>query len=308
MLYFDNIEELKTNLENHSDRLNQIIVISEYLLNHLKATSISKSKSTNQIFEKYESLKSEFPEYIPDIPKNTFVVYLSKISSQQGTRIICPGKRQGYYLDSIVDKIEKIEETKKKQKPDEGRKSEFSHVQEKSLYPILKDWLFEKDYDRVADTSSLRANGKWGNPDLVALKIEDIYGFLDIEITTIEVKLLDDNWEQWIFEAIAHTRFSNRSYFAFAYPENLFNKLDSTDIKLYAEHFNIGILVLELDGESYLKIKSKEPIDLNPDEIRIIEYCQAPHNQTHIKFRKKFLQALDLLDLKKLYKFGEELD
>lgn len=160
----------------------------------------------------------------------------------------------------------------------------------------------------MADTSNLRANGKWGKPDLVGLKIEDIYGRPYVEITSIEVKLMEENWEQWFFEAVAHTRFANRSYFSFLYPENLFNKLDSTDIKLYAEHFEVGILIVEISGQDYIKIKEKKSVKIDPENLRIIEYHHAPHTETHIKFRKKFLQALDILESNKLYKFGEELD
>lgn len=142
---------------------------------------------------------------------------------------------------------------------------------------------------------------------MVGLKIEDIYGHPDIEITTIEIKLTEENWERWIFEAVAHTRFANRSYFSFLYPENLINKLDSIDIKLYAEHFGIGILVIAIDGQEYIKIKEKKPVSIDQDKLKIIEYHHAPYTQTNIKFRKKFLKSLDILELNKLYSFGEEL-
>jgi len=313
MSEYKNIEELKAKLENLADRPSQIRVLSEFLLEHLKATTISKSKSSKEVYQAYKELYESNSDFIPYIPDNTFIVNLSKVSSEQGTRINCPGRRQGYYLEQLVQTIEKIEEDAKKVSDEQGKAVEADSankllIQEKSLYPILKSWLFEKDFDRVADVSNLKKNGKWGNPDLVGLKIEDIYGRPEVEITTIEVKLTEDNWEQWIFESIAHTRFSNRSYFAFLYPENLFNKLDSTDIKLYAEHFNIGILIIEIDGQDYLKIKSRQPVSLDMDKLRIIEYHQAPNNQTHIKFRKKFLHSLDILELNKLYRFGEELE
>ena len=250
---YKDLEKLRSELENYADRPSQIRILSEFLLEHLKATTVSKSKSSQEVYRAYKKLYDLHSDIIPFIPENTFTVNLSKVSSEQGTKINCPGRRQGYYLEQLVHTIEKIEENAKKEsevKEKAVEKDSFnkSLIQEKSLYPILKSWLFEKDFDRVADVSNLKKNGKWGNPDLVGLKIEDIYGRPEVEITTIEVKLTDENWEQWIFESIAHTRFSNRSYFAFLYPENLFNKLDSTDIKLYAEHFNVGILIIEIDG------------------------------------------------------------
>lgn len=307
MPVFEEIDQIRMQLEEVSDRTHQVQYLSEYILEHLKATSTNKSKSTGEILKTYKELLSSYPDLIPEIPDNTFAVLLSKVSSEQYSRITCPGRKQGYYLEQLVVNIEKLDEsqaTANIEKNDNGPEQ----IKEKHVYPILKQWLFEKDYDRVADISNQKTNGKWGNPDLVGLNIEDIYGRPDVEITTIEVKLTQDNWEEWIFEAIAHTRFSNRSYFAFLYPENLINKLDSTEIKLYAEHFKIGILIIGIHIDDYVKIKSKQPAKLNPDNIKIIEYFQAPFNQTHIQLRKKFLRVLDILELNKLYSFGEELN
>lgn len=303
---FENIDKLKNSLSKIADRPTQIKILAEYLLDYLEATTVGTSKSSLEIWEAYKELRDNHPEFIPIIPENTFIVLLSRISGEQGSRINCPGKKQGYYLEQLVEKIEKLDEqniTQENQTVDN-----FTLSKERDLYPILKEWLFEKDFDRVAITSDLKSNGKWGNPDIVGLNIEDIYGRPEVEIATIELKLTDDMWEKWIFESIAHTRFSNRSYFAFLYPDNLINKLDSSELKLYAEHFKIGILILEIKGEDYLMIKERKPANINLKEIRVTEYCQAPFNQTHIKFRKKFLESLDILELNKLYRFGEELE
>ena len=91
------------------------------------------------------------------------------------------------------------------------------------------------------------------------------------------------------------------------HPDNLINKLDSSEIKHYAEHYRIGILIIEIDDKSYLKIKEKSPVELNTDKIRIIEYYPAPYHNTNIKFRKKFMKSLDILEMGKLYTFGEGL-
>ncbi|EJF53969.1 hypothetical protein SapgrDRAFT_2301 [Saprospira grandis DSM 2844] len=285
-------------------KLEQVGRIGEVILESCEATSIENKMSSSEIYEIYRQLLEKEPN-LPDISKNTFVVYLSRISSDQHTKIICPGHRQGYFLNELVTKLEELENDIALNNSEATRAA----IQEKDLYPILKEWLFKKNYDRVADISAYRANGKWGNPDLVALSIEELYGATELEITTIEAKLFEDQWEQWIFEAIAHTRFSNRSYFAFLYPEEWISKLDSTDLKLYAEHFNIGILVLGIDDDKYLKIKSREETQITSEEVTVLEYHQAPYNNTHVKLRKKFLSSLDILeDKKKLYSFGTDLD
>ncbi len=308
MSEFQKTDNLRKSLDNSHDRPSQIKILSEYILDHMKATKPASSKSTREILDVYKSLRDVYPDFIPDIPDNTFIVLLSKVSGEQNSRINCPGRKQGYYLEQLVEKIEKIESTEEKCGEEQQAIRVEQAIREKDLYFKLKQWLFEKDFDRVSDTSTLKTNGKWGNPDIVGLKIEDIYGRPDIEITTIEAKLTNDNWEEWIFEAVAHTRFANRSYFAFIYPEDLVNKLDSTELKLYAEHFRIGVLILVVTGEDYIKIKSRQPANIDFDNIKVVEYFQAPFNQTHIKFRKKFLHALDILDLKRLYAFGEELN
>lgn len=309
---FKNINSLKEKIELAlGNRTSEIKVLSEYILEHLKATKHEKSKSTKEILQCYSLLKDNFSEIIPDIPENSFAVFLSRISSEQNSQINCLGRKQGYYLEQLVEKIEKIEKIEQfdeKCITDNTALKNDQQFREKDIYPKIKQWMFEKNYERVGDTSTLRTNGKWGNPDIVGLKIRDFYGCPNIEITSIEVKLTNDSWEEWIFEAVSHTRFSNRSYYAFLYPENLYNKLDSTELKLYAEHFRVGILVIEINGDDYLKLKSKQPVDLDFEKINIVEYYPAPYNETNDAFRKKFLQALDILDLNKLYRFGEELN
>jgi len=298
------ITELKDSLQSSNDRYSEVRVIAEYILIDLKSFESIKSKSTKEIFKKYENLKKDYPEVIPDIPRATFAVFLSINARDQLSRINCLGKKQGYFLEELVSEIAEIEELKNEESKE---LSEKEIVYEKDIYPFIKEWLFEKNHDRVADISMLKKNGKWGNPDLIGLNIEEMFGHLEIEITTVEVKTTDDGWDRWIFEAVAHTRFSNRSYFAFIYPEDLINKLDSTGLNLYAEHFNIGILIIAVNRETYLNIKKKEPITFDEESVSIVEYRHAPFNETHIKFRKKFLESLDVLEIGKLYEFGDKL-
>lgn len=297
-------DELKAALSNANDRSSQVRVLAEHILTNSGANSPSNAKATKFIIGEYRKLFGSYPGEIPDVPENTFTVFLSRISNDKASRINCPGKKQGYYLDALVTEIEEIDEQSTSPEEPEERKD---IVLEKNIYPFIKEWLFEKNHDRVADISNLKRNGKWGNPDLIGLNIEEIYGHPEIEVTTVEVKITDDGWERWIFEAVAHTRFSNRSYFAFIYPENLINKLDSTGLHLYAEHFNIGVLIIAVDNEDYIKIKKREPVDLREENISIVEYRHAPFNETHIKFRKKFFESLDVLEMNKLYSFGETL-
>jgi hypothetical protein len=273
-------------------------------LTEFKAFDANKSKSSREIIDKYHILKEQHPDHIPDILDATFSVYLSRNSNDQSSRINCPGRKQGYFLDQMVEEVEGLTEEVQSIELEEDLKKDI--ILEKNLYHYIKEWLFEKNHDRVADISNLKGNGKWGNPDLIGLKVEEIFGRPEIEVTTVEVKITEEGWERWIFEAVAHTRFADKSYFSFVYPENLVNKLDSTGLHLYAEHFNIGVLIMAVDNEDYLKIKQKEPVTLD-GRINIIEYRHAPNTKTHIKFRKQFLESLGILEIRKLYLFGETL-
>lgn len=156
----------------------------------------------------------------------------------------------------------------------------------------------------MSDISSGRRQGVWGNPDLLGLKIETMFGSTEVEITTIEVKITNDGWRKWIFESVAHTVFANRVYFAFIHPETQINKIEP-EIKDYAEIFNIGLLVIAVSGENYLKIKNREKFTLKEDNHRIVVLAPAPLNVTQIKYKKRFLQGLDITEPIHLFNYGE---
>ena len=191
-----NIDSLKTQLKTANERIEQVKVIAEYVMQHLKISTQNKSKSSTELFEEYMKIFNQFPDSLPEIPKNTFAICISKIASQQSSNINCLGKKQGYYLEALVDQLEQIEIEFKKNEEANISLITPETFQEKDTYPFLKSWMLEKDFDRVADISSLRGNGKWGNPDVMGLKIDEIFGNQEIEITTVEIKLTEDNWEQ----------------------------------------------------------------------------------------------------------------
>lgn len=304
-------EQFVKSLITENERMKQVQLIAEYVLNQEKATKAEKALSGRQIFTKYEQLVNEYSN-LPIIPKNTFNLYISKISNSSDSKINCEGRKQGYYLDQI---FEKIEETNKKleiekielEKEDLLSSKEKGYLLERDLYPYLEQWLFELDNERVADISTNRSQGKWANPDLVGIKIDNLFGTTELELTTIEAKLTIENWEQWIFESIAHTIFSNRSYYAFVHSEEHINKIDK-DLKHYAETFKVGILIMAISAKDYLKVQNKQAFQLTEENHQIIEYSPAPYNIPHTKFRKRFLQALGIYEPKDLYRFGKAIE
>jgi hypothetical protein len=298
----------KNNLDNileTREREVQIEIIANVVLEKENAKTPETALSGGDIFKEYESIRKNNPKY-PLIPQNTFNIYLSKIADSDDSKINCKGRKQGYYIDLVYEQIDE-QHQKVQLSIDENPvvDSKKGHVLEKDLYPLLKDWLL-RDNKRVADVSSYRAQGKWANPDIVGVKTDDLFGETVVEITTIEAKTTPDNWEQWIFEAVAHTIFSNRSYFAFTYSEDHIHKLPS-DIKHYAEVFRIGILIIKVSQDDFIKIQKKEKFEINSSNSTVQEYVPAPYHAPHIKFKKKFLQGLGIMEKEHLYNFGQTI-
>lgn len=303
------MEQFIKELSDIRDRKEQVEFLVSYILEKNRKTSITKTLSTKDIIAEFKKLRQDNPSIV-EIPENTITVYISQLANSKDSKINCPGKKQGYYLDLLLEQIEAktTEEENKKQQEEELKDAkEKGYVIEKDLYPFFEKWLFEVENERVADISNIRGQGKWANPDLLGLKIDYFFQTPQIEITTIEAKVLIDNWEQWIFEAIAHTVFSNRSYFAFVHSEEHLNKLPH-ELRHYAEKFGVGILVLAVEPKDYIKIQKKEQFKLSNDNHRIVEYVPAPYQNPHLKFQKRFLEGLNVSDQKDLLNYGKSLE
>jgi len=291
----DELKELVKKVANKK-LLEAVEIIAEHILEKKNKKDINSTMSSKEIYNEYRIYyDGDYNNTIPDILDTTFVIYLNKNSKEINSRINCPGRRQGYYLDDLFSNDDGSDNDNNQRK-----------FKEEDLYPIIQNWLFEKEFDRVGNVSNIKSNGKWGNPDLVALDIEELLGVTNVQITTVEVKQTIHKWDEWIFEAIAHTRFADRSYFAFLHPEDMYSKLDSLDIKLYAEHFNIGVIVIECTRKTYdsLFIKNTQKNIREEDITRITEYCQAPHTKTNIVLRKKYLESINIKTIHDLYSFG----
>ena len=302
-------DELLEKLEINNDRKSQVEFLAEFILKEKNKTASNKRLSTKDIIAEYKKIRDE-NENFPKIPDNTITVYLNQLSNSSDSKINCPGKKQGYYLDKLLEQIDSniLEESDQKEKEEELKEAKAKgYLLEKDLYPFLEQWLFEVENERVADISNYRGQGKWANPDLLGLKIDYYFQIPQIEITTIEAKLLIDGWEQWIFESVAHTVFSNRSYFAFVHSEEHLNKIPH-EIRHYSERFGVGVLIIAVEPKDYLKIQKKEAFNLDEENHRIVEYIPAPYQTPHLKFQKRFLESLNVKDQKDLLNFGKSLE
>lgn len=247
--------------------------------------------------------KEEFPLSTKSIADNTFTAYLSQSASAPNSELFSAGKRRGYYCADQKQFLEAVEVTEPTEPESQAVPSKRIE-REKLIYPVVESWLISAG-NQAADVSSFKKNGKWGNPDVMGLKIFDTFDGTAIEITSIEVKTSELNWEQFIFEAISHRRFANRSYFSFLHPDSLISKLDKQNFQYYCELFKVGIVVVAVDDAKFKEIlEGENPSDLATDDVEIIELIPAPHNIVPHEKQYRFLQNIGIDGKKKLMQFG----
>jgi len=139
------------------NRGNQVRATAEYVLKVGGFTHAEKTLSGPELFEQ---AKAAFPG-LQVAGQNAYLSSLSLWVRNPSSKIICPGRKQGYYtsetLPGLLDEgdvepetsIEKVVRRKER---------------EKLLYPVLKGWLMGQGF-RAKDTSTIKAMGGWGNPD-----------------------------------------------------------------------------------------------------------------------------------------------
>jgi hypothetical protein len=302
---------LKPNLDGKST-MDKVEEVSKYLLGNFQPSARSNETAQfgNVVFDEAEKV---FPD--EGFAKNTFLQYLSVISKKESSPINCLGKRQGYYLAEEAQKIleesqQTLREDDEPERPPTASTQQHKEVgksqKELLLYPALTEWLMERKY-RAKDISNGRSLGKWGNPDVAGIKSIDIFNGISIEVVTIEAKVTKDGWEQLIFEAISHRRFANRSYFAFAHPSELFDKLPLDEMRYYAELFQVGILVLQLSNDIFNKLAKGELDKMDSSMVDIKEVNSAPYQIVQPKYQLDFCKAQGISVLHDLHRWGEEL-
>jgi hypothetical protein len=287
--------------------LDKVEMVAIDILGQLAASSNETAQFGNVVFDK---ALEKFPN--EGFSKNTFLQYLSVISKKENSSINCLGKRQGYYLASKAQRIlEESQQTLSEQEyrtPSVSTPSKEAGKSQKELllYPALTEWLMERKY-RAKDISSGRGLGKWGNPDVAGIKSIDIFNGISIEVATIEAKVTKDGWEQLIFEAISHRRFANRAYFAFAHPSELYDKLPLDEMRYYSELFQVGILVIRLDTDTFSKLAKGEIESLDTSVVDIEEVNSAPYQIVQPKYQLEFCRAQGINVLHDLHRWGTEL-
>jgi hypothetical protein len=179
---------------------------------------------------------------------------------------------------------------------------------ELKLYHLLQEWLVAHDY-KSEDVARYRSGGAWGNPDVVGLRLEEcLHDHIEIELVTIEAKLSLTNWKQFIFEAVAHKRFADRAYFAFAV------KLDDADVfrigeykelRKYGEKYGLGVLAICIPDDVYGQLSDPTASSVALSDVRVVEIWPAIADKPDTVEKDRFIKSVLKMSSKaSLFNFG----
>ena len=279
--------------------LDWVAKVGEAALRDLEATE-AQPKSRDEVLA--EAKRSTIPFEVAD---GTFKMYLGRIASRLESPIVSKGRGKGggFYISSVS--TETATAVLEQATVDNAPEAIRARVEkEKLLYQILTEWLVSQGY-RTKDISSVRALGKWGNPDVAGIQIHDHFGSIELEVATIEAKVSAMNWKQDIFEAISHRRYANRAYYAFAVPEDSARK-ESEEMRYYSQKFGIGVLTVVLSNEVYSRLTNgdlSEPV--SPDDAEVKEVHSPLTDLVPIRYRREFCEAIGITRIEDLGSWGQ---
>ncbi len=265
-----------------SDTYGLFVAAVEEFLKSSKSVGPLSSKSNKQIVEGVRS-RIASGELQIDLTDGSMLSYLSYAANDDvDSRIVSGGPRRGYWIDTS-EKQEPEQKPVDEQIVEQGKNKE--KISEKDLYPLTELWLESKGYT-AKDMSNLKAGGKWGNPDIIGVDRVELFGAVEMEISSCEVKLSDAAWEQMIFEAISHKRFSNRSWFCYRVAGEAAPL--PKGMEAYAERYRIGVVQIILSDKEVVDLKASkaEPLDFLD---RMVERVPAPYDPVSLREKRDLI-------------------
>lgn len=253
----------------------------------------NNSDSVIQSAQLFEALKKID---LIQVSKSTFQQYISELANEPTCPIACRGRGPtgGYYISDATEALaEDLEAT-----PLISDTDKTNQKREQHLYSPLIKWLKTQGF-KADDTSKMKSNGRWGNPDVTGIERTNVLGgYKELSIATIEAKVGMEQYETDFFQAVSHTRFANRAYFAFATPAEI-NKIPR-ELRYYSERFGVGVLVVEIPDELYYRLTkdklTEEDVkyleDLDEEAVREI-FSPTPR-PVPLKYQEVFLRALGI--------------
>jgi hypothetical protein len=216
----------------------------------------------------------------------TMISYLSYAANNDPDSAIVSGGlgRGGYWYDESKKTSPRAKAPEQEEISIEKGKS--TKVQEKDLYPLLELWLEQKGY-KSKDLSNLKGGGRWGNPDIIGVERVELFGAVQIDLASCEVKIGENNWEQVIFEAISHKRFSNRSWFCYRVIEEA-SPLPK-GMEYYAERYRVGVVQVILGDRELLDLKAGKKLPLDYFE-RVEERVPALYDYVPLREQRDLIE------------------
>lgn len=282
-------------LGNKTEQVEGAAIIA---LEKMKA-SPQKKKKGGAIYKKACELD---PSYVSQVSENVFKSYLSGLSRKQSSRIVKDAGSHGYYLKDPLPEAENALALSKDDGVAEPDQKKERKENEKLLYPILEAWLQSQGY-RTKDTSTMKGMGRWGNPDITGIIVDESLGSFDIELVTIEAKITHLNFRYDFFEAVSHKRFSNRVYFAFAATSN-FLRENHDELRYYSELYGVGVVVIAIEEPHFKKYEEGELKEVDTDLVDVYEVFSAIHEPRLRRWQKSFLEQLNINSTKDLWSWG----
>ena len=209
--------------------------------------------------------------------------YLSQAANNDTeSSIVSGGPRRGYWHEPPAQSTAKPIE---QEQVTAGTGAPVT-ILERDLYPLMELWLQQKGFTSK-DLSTLKSGGPWGNPDIIGAERVELFGAVQIELASCEIKVREANWERDIFEAISHKRFSNRSWFCY--------RVDSEEaplpkgIEYYAERYRVGIVQIVLTNEELISLKQGQRAPLEFIE-RVIERVPALYDHVPLREQRDLIE------------------
>lgn len=276
-------------------------IVEEATISALEALKAApkKKKTGSEIYLKSCQLQEDFAQ---SINESSFKNYLSSLSRTSDSRIVKDAGSHGYYLkEHQIFKELTADNRIVIEAEDEGKKQERKE-NEKLLYPILSTWLQSQGY-RTKDTSQMKKMGRWGNPDITGIIVDESLGSYDIELATIEAKITHLNYRYDFFEAVSHKRFANRVYFSFASTAN-FIRENNEELRYYSELYGVGVVVIVLEDPHFKDYLDGKLEQIDTDRVDVYEIFSATFESRLRRWQKSFLDQLGIRSTKELWGWG----
>lgn len=160
--------------------------------------------------------------------------------------------------------------------------------QEKDLYlPYAK--ILKKEFEEyseqaiVINTSPLRRRGKWSNPDITTMAVQNyrLQKTKSIKVVTYELK----QWGKWglecVYEAASQLRMAHEAYLVLEWTKNLpVSGID--DIEAACGRYGVGLITLHKHYNSFRQSLEIEATPHQPAPDEVEEYLQYLIDRNHL--------------------------